>query len=97
MQLNQHICCIGSHVAEFASNFFSLFSYVAPCRLMEVQDRYECLRFYYAVIDIAVVLGCTAMEKIFPYGLTLCRRICPTSVTSSRLCLWASRFPSVFS
>lgn len=64
---------------------------------MEVQDRYECLHFYYAVIDIAVVLGHTAMEKIFLYGLTLCRRICPTSITSSRLRLWASRFPSVFS
>lgn len=36
-------------------------------------------------------------RQIFPYQLTLCKRIWAVSIISSRLYLWASQFPSSFS
>jgi len=53
-------------------NFFLLlFPYIRLCRLMESQEKYECPHSYYAVIDVAVVWGHTAMETYFSIWVNL--------------------------
>lgn len=73
---------------SFPSPFPPFPSHLPPLlQTKEAQDRYQCLHFYYAAIDVLVSMGHRARETDFSNGLTLCRRIQSASILFSRLYL----------